>query len=324
MNSPAISVIVPVYLAESYLSRCVESILKQSFCDFELILVDDGSPDESGKVCDSYAIKDSRVKVIHQDNKGVSSARQRGLEEARGEFVIHADPDDWVEPDWLEKLYKKIKEDNTDIVICDFDRIYADKKVHYVQRPTSLQNEDILEDMLNEKIWGPTWNILIRKECFNRYGVSFHPKMNLWEDLYVMCLLIAKGAKVSYIPDVLYHYDSVINKTGIVMHRKESHIRSVIIFIEKLSPILADKRFDDGWFHVKSIVKEWIFITKSRRYDIKNTYKEINGRYVHEASKWPLTSTKRGVAMCLQTNSTIGHFVCLSARWIKKIIKPGQ
>lgn len=81
--------------------------MKQSFCDFELILVDDGSPDESGKVCDSYAIKDSRVKVIHQDNKGVSSARQRGLEEARGEFVIHADPDDWVEPDWLEKLYKK-------------------------------------------------------------------------------------------------------------------------------------------------------------------------------------------------------------------------
>ena len=324
MNNPAISVIVPVYLAESYLSRCVESILKQSFCDFELILVDDGSPDESGKVCDSYAIKDSRVKVIHQDNKGVSSARQRGLEEARGEFVIHADPDDWVEPDWLEKLYKKIKEDNTDIVICDFDRIYADKKVHYVQRPTSLQNEDILEDMLNEKIWGPTWNKLIRKECFNRYGVSFHPKMNLWEDLYIMCLLIAKGAKVSYIPDVLYHYDSVINENGIVMNRKESHIRSVIIFIEELSPILADKRFDDGWFHVKSKVKEWIFITKSRRYDIKTTYKEINGRYVQEASKWPLTSTKRGVAMCLQTNSTIGHFVCLSARWIKKIIKPGQ
>lgn len=324
MNNPAISVIVPVYLAESYLSRCVESILKQSFCDFELILVDDGSPDESGKVCESYAIKDSRVKVIHQDNKGVSSARQRGLEEARGEFVIHADPDDWVEPDWLEKLYKKIKEDNTDIVICDFDRIYADKKVHYVQCPTSLNNDDIIEDMLNQIIWGATWNKLIRKECFNRYGVSFHPEMNLWEDLYVMCLLIAKGAKVSYIPDVLYHYDSVINKNGIVMHRKESHIRSVIIFIEKLSPILADKRFDDGWFHVKSIVKEWIFITKSRRYDIKNTYKEINGRYVQEASKWPLTSTKRGVAMCLQTNSTIGHFVCLSARWIKKIIKPGQ
>lgn len=178
--------------------------------------------------------------------------------------------------------------------------------------------------MLNEKIWGPTWNKLIRKECFNRYGVSFHPKMNLWEDLYIMCLLIAKGAKVSYIPDVLYHYDSVINENGIVMNRKESHIRSVIIFIEELSPILADKRFDDGWFHVKSKVKEWIFITKSRRYDIKTTYKEINGRYVQEASKWPLTSTKRGVAMCLQTNSTIGHFVCLSARWIKKIIKPGQ
>ena len=324
MNKPTISIIVPIYLAETYLSRCVESILKQSFSDYELILVDDGSPDDSGKVCDFYANKDSRVKAIHQDNKGVSSARQRGLDEAQGEYVIHADPDDWVEPDWLEKLYIKTKEDHSDIAMCDFERILADQKVHYVQRPTSFQNEDILEDLLNQKIWGCTWNKLVRRECFKRYGISFHPKMNIWEDLYVMCLLVANGAKVSYVPWILYHYDSTINENSILMHCKESHIQSSILFVESLSPVLSDKRFDNGWYRVKSIVKVRIFLTKNSGYDIKETFHEINERYIREASKMPVSSINRGVAICLQTNSTIGHFVYLLIRWLRKIIKSGQ
>ena len=318
---PKISIIVPVFKAEKYISRCVDSILKQTFSDFELIFIDDGSPDNSGKICVDYASKDKRIIVIRQENRGVSAARQKGLDTAMGEYIIHADPDDWVEPDWLEKLYKKIKEDNSDIVICDFERVYANKKVHYVQRPSSLHKENIIKDMLNQRIWGSTWNKLVRKECFSHYGISFNPNMNLWEDLYVMCLLIANGAKVSYIPEVLYHYDSIINENSIVMHRNDSHIQSVMIFVEELSPTLSEKMYEDCWFHVKSKVKEWIFITKSRRYDIKNTYKEINERYVREARKMPLSSIKRGVAICLQTNSQIGHFVYSSVKWIKSFLR---
>ena len=86
---PAISIIVPVYKAENYLSRCVDSILEQTFSDFELILVDDGSPDHSGKICDEYAQKDKRITVIHQENQGVSIARQRGLDTAKGKYIIH-------------------------------------------------------------------------------------------------------------------------------------------------------------------------------------------------------------------------------------------
>lgn len=104
-NLPKISIIVPVYKAETYLHRCVDSILAQTFTDWELILVDDGSPDQSGKICDEYAKKDQRVKVIHKENGGVSSARQRGLDESVGEYTIHADPDDWVEPEMLDELY---------------------------------------------------------------------------------------------------------------------------------------------------------------------------------------------------------------------------
>ena len=109
-DSPKISVIVPVYKAEAYLHRCVDSLLAQTFQDFEVLLVDDGSPDRSGEICDEYARKDSRVRVFHKENGGVSSARQYGMDHAQGEYTIHADPDDWVEPTMLEELYRKEKD----------------------------------------------------------------------------------------------------------------------------------------------------------------------------------------------------------------------
>lgn len=98
---PLISVIVPVYQAESFLFRCLDSIIFQTFTDYEVILVDDGSKDNSGRICDLYVEKDNRFHVIHKENEGVSIARQTGLDSALGKYVIHADPDDWVEPDWL-------------------------------------------------------------------------------------------------------------------------------------------------------------------------------------------------------------------------------
>ena len=107
---PKISIIVPVYKAETYLSRCLDSIINQTFKNFEVLLIDDGSPDCSGEICDKYAAMDTRIRVLHKENGGVSSARQMGLDNAKGEYTIHADPDDWVEPNMLEELYKKAKE----------------------------------------------------------------------------------------------------------------------------------------------------------------------------------------------------------------------
>lgn len=122
---PKVSIIIPVYKAESYLHRCIDSILAQTFADWELLLIDDGSPDRSGDICDEYAVKDKRIRVYHKKNGGVSSARQKGLDMARGEYVIHVDPDDWVEPSMLTELFAKAKAENADMVICDF---YLDTK----------------------------------------------------------------------------------------------------------------------------------------------------------------------------------------------------
>lgn len=116
----AISVIVPIYKAENYLRKCVDGILQQTFTDFQLILVDDGSPDKSGEICDEYAQRDSRVITIHKANGGLTSARKCGMERAEGKYSIHIDPDDWVEPTLLEDLYQEIVKAEADMVICDF------------------------------------------------------------------------------------------------------------------------------------------------------------------------------------------------------------
>lgn len=117
-----ISIIVPVYQAEQYLVRCVKSILKQTFTDFELILVDDGSPDRCPALCDKLASTDKRIKVIHKDNGGQSSARNAGLEIARGKYIGFVDADDWITPDFYEYLYMLIQQFHADIAMCDYTR----------------------------------------------------------------------------------------------------------------------------------------------------------------------------------------------------------
>ena len=117
-HPPKISLIVPIYKVEAYLSRCIDSILNQSFSDFELILIDDGGPDRCGTICDTYAKKDSRIHVIHQENRGVSAARNAGIDAALGEWIAFVDSDDWLHKDYLKILISGILSD-TDIVICN-------------------------------------------------------------------------------------------------------------------------------------------------------------------------------------------------------------
>ena len=107
MNSPKISIIVPVYNAEKYLHRCIDSILTQTFGDFELLLIDDGSTDKSGRICDDYVSKDHRIRIFHKQNGGVASARELGIIQAVGKYSIHVDADDWIESNMLEEMYKK-------------------------------------------------------------------------------------------------------------------------------------------------------------------------------------------------------------------------
>lgn len=118
-----ISVVVPIYNVENYIKKCVDSILSQTYKNLEIILVDDGSPDNCPQICDEYAQKDSRIKVIHKENGGVSSARNIGMENARGKWIAFIDADDWIEEKYFEKMLDRVKTNDADIVLCGYNRV---------------------------------------------------------------------------------------------------------------------------------------------------------------------------------------------------------
>lgn len=130
-HSPAISIIIPVYKAEKYIRKCMDSLLAQTFSDYEILLIDDGSPDGSGEICDEYETKDSRVRVFHKDNGGVSRARNLGIDNALGQWVVFVDSDDWVEPNYLQTMYEATANGPVEFVVSGIQYFFAHKKQYY-------------------------------------------------------------------------------------------------------------------------------------------------------------------------------------------------
>ena len=219
-ETPAISVIVAVYKAENYLRKCLDSLRAQTFKDFEVLLVDDGSPDGSGAICDEYAARDPRFRVFHKENGGVSSARQFGMDHARGEYTIHADPDDWVEPDMLAELYAKARADQADMVICDYyvDRGGRSRRVD--QRPSALDHETVLRELF-QQLHGSCWNKLVRRACYSDYDIKFPLELSFCEDLYVNAALLLHPFKVTYLSQAFYHYVQQGNENSLVRSYSE-------------------------------------------------------------------------------------------------------
>ncbi|WP_289740036.1 glycosyltransferase family 2 protein [Muribaculum intestinale] len=200
---PKVSIIIPVYNAASTLKRCIDSIQGQTLSDFEVILVDDGSNDESGCICDAISNQDRRFKVIHKKNEGVASARQSGIEIATGDYAIHVDPDDWIESSMLEDLVTEAIKKNTDILICDYFDEYNGRIKYINQQPSSLDSETILTELF-QKLHGSCCNKLIASDYYNK--VSFVPKLNLSEDLLYICKILLLRPKIGYLNNAYYHY----------------------------------------------------------------------------------------------------------------------
>ena len=238
---PLISVIVPIYNAENYLHRCLDSILAQTFTDFELILVNDGSTDCSGKICDEYALKDNRIKVIHKSNGGVASARQMGVDNALGNYTIHADPDDWVEPTMLEELYKKAIEKDADMVICDFYVQTCNTCITRTQRISEESSEATLLALLSHKLHGSLWNKLIRLECYKKFNIRFVEGLNFCEDYLVCIKMLKNDIKVAYLNKAFYYYDQFTNNNSITRKYTLDTYRQRLFFINELKSTLEGK-----------------------------------------------------------------------------------
>ena len=180
-----ISVIVPVYNVEKYLHRCIDSILAQTYSDFELLLIDDGSKDSSGEICDEYAAKDFRVRVFHKENGGVSSARNIGLENAKGEWVTFCDADDYVTSDWLDS-YREVMHENVDLAIQGYYIIDKDKTIKKKLSQSIGYAVDekrrLIAILMTQGVYGYLWVKLFRRQIIEDNHISFDTNSTFRED----------------------------------------------------------------------------------------------------------------------------------------------
>lgn len=202
-----ISVIVPVYNVQHYLQECVESILMQTFKDFEIILVDDGSTDDSGKICDRYAAKYNNVRVIHKMNGGLSDARNFGIREAQGKYICFIDSDDFVAKDYIETLYNGIKKSGSQISACGYCRIYENGKTELINHKgikKLYKSEEAQKYLCAIGYYGvAAWNKMYDIHLFDH--ISFPVGKNS-EDCFIMYKLIEKAGSIYYDSDIKYFY----------------------------------------------------------------------------------------------------------------------
>jgi glycosyltransferase involved in cell wall biosynthesis len=265
MNKMFISIIVPVYNAEKYLAKCIDSVLSQSYTNFELLLIDDGSTDSGGQICDDYAKKDNRIKVIHQKNAGVSAARNHGIRESKGDYICFIDADDWVNIDYLETYISVIKLHFPDFIISGYtyDFISSKKTIEYSIPPRNAYTQEeisvLLPELHNNALLVSIWSKFFKKSIINNYSLQFDETINYWEDTVFCWNFLLHVKSISVIENAGYHY------------RKDD------------SDSLTKKKYSfDHWFRIaqKVIDVNQLVITKYKLQDNEQILQKINDYFL--------------------------------------------
>lgn len=230
-----ISIIVPVFNVENYIGRCMDSLLSQDMADFEIIAVDDGSVDKSGLILDQYTAKDSRIKVYHLQNGGVSRARNYGIEKAQGEFIFFVDGDDFIIPECLNELYTYAREKNADVLIFSYrtwqDGVFGQKRIFSRYRNVgSMDAKTAIRNMLLEGD-ATIWNKLCKRTLFADGGIRFPEEVRNTEDFPASCAMLSKAKHIEYLDKSIYCY---VQRPSSVVHRQATleYVRNYIMAID--------------------------------------------------------------------------------------------
>ncbi len=236
---PLISIIVPIYNVEKYLSRCINSVLSQTITDFELLLIDDGSTDKSGDICDSYAQKDSRIKVFHKENGGVSAARNYGLDNARGEWIAFVDADDWIDKNMYHQMYNKAISSRADIVLCSFYEYHGLGKTFLVEAIST--GSDKIEILRNYMLsFTSLCNMLVHRSLYDKNKLRIPEYIINCEDFWLTVRLFYYANKISSLYVPLYYYNrenanSILNNLNGERRNSEclSYLDTIVFFQNK-------------------------------------------------------------------------------------------
>ena len=295
MQSPKVSIITPVYMAEPYLPLFLDSVLRQSFQDWELLLIDDGSPDRCGEICDHAAADDSRIKVYHQDNQGVSGARNRGLAAASGEWIFFADPDDELTPDCLAVLLSGV-DDTIDLVCASYFRIVGEKeepetifkeagvlpRIPYMEEISNLPNARWLERYLTTK--------LFRAAIIKQHNIRFNNRLHYREDIaFLYAYLLKCNGDIRGIDVPVYRYNR--RPTGMAMKSvtqlTNGSFDAIFSVAECLKGMKHHKEYDQAAHYLHQDMLAWYkYLHKLRSRgikkgligpdDFKDKFKEMN------------------------------------------------
>ena len=230
---PKVSIIVPVYKAEKYLNRCIDSIIAQTFTDWELLLIDDGSPDRSGEICDEYAQKDTRIRVFHKNNGGVSSARNLGLDNVLGEYVTFVDSDDWLLDNALTLCSSYFGQYEIIRFSMMFVKSMTEEKKRKLILPLSNSKTDILQRILRRNSLLGVCGGIYKRELFCIQSIRFDPKLVMAEDWLVLCQLVNQCHSIIDLPDVCYFYN-VMNEESCSNNPSVEKVEQCMIALENI------------------------------------------------------------------------------------------
>ena len=243
-EQPLISIIVPVYDVEPYVARCIESIMSQTHKNLQILLINDGSTDKSGVICDDYAKKDSRITVNHQENAGVSSARNTGLDAAKGDWIGFVDSDDWIQPDMYEKLLEEAQKSDKDIAICGFSIQSDDGKRQtneiYPEFAKPITRMEALEFIVRQRyLKGSICNMLFCQKLFDDM-TRFDAEVHGGEDRVFSVKVFLKSNGSTYLPEPLYHVSQRPNSaTATFNERRLTLLLGYERILELVSPVCS-------------------------------------------------------------------------------------
>lgn len=290
-----ISVIVPVYKVEKYVERCARSLMEQTMQEIEYIFVDDCTPDESIKllknVIEGYPERKKCCKIIHHDrNLGIAAARNTGLKEAVGDYIIHCDSDDWVEKNAYEEMYRKAKETGADIIATDYYEDFQNKS-NVIKQAYPKNTQQCIKCMLAGYIHCGTWNKLVRNEIYRKNNICFPIGIDMWEDVLTEIRLLYYAESIAYIPKQYYHYVQY-NVESYTKKLSEKSLLNMVDAIEYLDEFFKQNMEPEfrQYLCYKKLTVKLNLLLNSRG----NRQKDWNKLYP-EANKWIASYKKMSI-----------------------------
>lgn len=318
-----LSIIVPVYNVQDYLERCVNSIRQQTYEHLEIILVDDGSTDNSGVMCDEFAKTDNRIKVIHKENGGLSDARNAGLLHATGEYIGYVDSDDWIESKMYDTMYKACKREQADLAVCRYHCAYEGAgKESGSGKQTVLDQEKLLDIYIcghpDYVIYNSVWSKLFSRKLVQD---MIFPKGQNSEDIMYTTRAFCRAKKAVYIDSFFYNY--VIDRAGSIMNEKkmERMFRDelpfwrehISVIRETVSPYMGDKA---AYYYYRRLLFYYIDYMDAKTTESKEAAKKIasewqeNKKEIHRLSHLDFSTGGDRVRMgCMSWNPYVYHMV---------------